>query len=695
MRTVLITGASRGLGLASAVALYQQGWRVVAAMRSVDKGMESLRAATGAPADDRRIVGLKMDLTDPASISDSAQSMLDSIGAPDVIVHNAGIAAAGSAEETPDSVWQQLFATNVFGPVTLTRVLLPAMRARGSGRVIAISSMGAIRGMPVISAYSASKGAMERWAEALSQEIAPFGLGVSILVTGTFNTDILTEQTPDYGDHHGPYGRMYEGIHAAGKAAVSKASPPEKFARALAEAVLDRKPIVRRTVGPDAGALAFMARWVPGLWVHHVVRLAMKIPRMGALRQQAPALWASSSSTAPVAGPRASTIDFKDQVVIVTGAGRGLGRLYALEFARRGAAVVVNDLGGSMRGDGVDGRVADQVADEIRRGGGKAVASHDSVATPEGGEAIVRTALDQFGRLDAVVSNAGIFDSVDFELMGADEWRRMLNVHLDGSFYLSQPAFKAMRKRGYGRFVFTASSAGLFGQAQEAHYAAAKAGTFGLSNVVAIEGEEFGIKANCVLPFGFSRMVTETVGGEEAAAQIPFLQLIDPKLVVPMVVFLASRACTLSHHNYSAGAGRYARVFAGLGEGWLAPQGTEPSAEDIAANLSKISGTQPFTVPGSIVDEVMQISERRGLGRETSTPEANTTRFGADTRLGAILDHPAARAVMARHYPEVETAGPLLRMGRSLTLRQISGFPQARMSAERLQTIVEDLQRLP
>ena len=347
-----------------------------------------------------------------------------------------------------------------------------------------------------------------------------------------------------------------------------------------------------------------------------------------------------------------------------------------------------------MGGDGADGSVADQVVDEIRRAGGKAVASHDSVATPEGGEAIVRTALEHFGRLDAVISNAGIFGSVDFERLSADAWRRMLNVHLDGSFYLSQPAFRAMKAQGYGRFVFTASSAGMFGQPQEAHYAAAKAGTFGLANVVAIEGEEHGIKANCVLPFGFSRMVTETVGGDEAAAQIPFLQIIDPRLVVPMVVFLASRACALSHHNYSAGAGRYARVFAGLGEGWLAPAGTEPTAEDIAANLAKISGTQPFTVPTSIVDEVMQISARRGLGQDSASEASGTTPFSADSKLGDILDHPEAKAVMARHYPEMATAGPLLRMGRGLTLRQISGFPQARMPAERLQTIVDDLQRL-
>lgn len=151
-------------------------------------------------------------------------------------------------------------------------------------------------------------------------------------------------------------------------------------------------------------------------------------------------------------------IDFNGQVAIVTGAGRGLGRLYAIELARRGASVVVNDLGGSMHGDGSDASVADRVVEEIQRAGGVAVASHDSVDSPEGGEAIVRTAVDQFGRLDAVVSNAGIFNSIPFEELSADDWRRMLRVHLDGGFYLSQPAYRVMTAQGYGRFVFISSS---------------------------------------------------------------------------------------------------------------------------------------------------------------------------------------------------------------------------------------------
>lgn len=695
-RSVVITGASRGLGLATAVQLYRQGWRVVAAMRSVEAGLARLRAATGTAADDPRLIGVQLDLTDLPSIPLAARCIEEAVGAPDVIVHNAGIAAFAGVEEMPGEVWQQMFATNLFGPVTLTKALLPGMRTKGRGRIVAISSAGAIRGMPGISAYSASKGALERWAEALSQEIAPFGLGVTILVTGTFATDIVTEQTPDYGNHQGPYGPIYQSIHTTGKAAVSKASPPERFARALSQALEDEAPISRRTVGADATALAVMARLLPGSLVHQIIRMAMRIPGRGALRAAVPVVTAPVANSAELPRTRSPhpQIDFTGQVVIVTGAGRGLGRLYALEFARRGAAVVVNDLGGSMHGDGADTRVADQVVEEIRRGGGRAVASHDSVASAEGGEAIVRTAVQAFGRLDVVVSNAGIFSSADFEHLTADEWQRMLNVHLDGAFYLSQPAFRVMKGQGYGRLVFTSSSAGLFGQPQEAHYAAAKAGIVGLCNVIAIEGEACGIRANSVLPFGHSRMVTQTVGGDEAAAQIPFLKLIDPQLVVPIVVFLASRACELNHHNYSAGAGRYARVFVGLGEGWLAKPGSAPTAEDIAANLGQVSVTQPFIVPSSIVDEVAQISLRRGLGPAAAPAQEASGRFSADTRLGAILDDPRAKAVMARHYPEMASAGPLLQMGRGLTLKQISAFPQAKMPPERLRSIVEDLQNL-
>jgi NAD(P)-dependent dehydrogenase (short-subunit alcohol dehydrogenase family) len=310
-------------------------------------------------------------------------------------------------------------------------------------------------------------------------------------------------------------------------------------------------------------------------------------------------------------------LDFSDEVVVVTGAGRGLGRLYALELARRGAAVVVNDIGGTMQGNGTNPAIADQVVAEIEAAGGVAVASHESVDSPGGGRAIVDTAVDRFGRLDAVVSNAGIFKTRPFEDLLPSDWRRMVEVHLHGAFFLAQPAFGIMKRQGHGRFVFIASSAGLFGQPSSAHYAAAKAGVVGLANTIAIEGAEHGILANTVLPFGYTRMVTETVGGtgddDELRDDSAFLRAIEPELVVPIVVFLASRACPVSHHNFSACAGRFARAFVGLSEGWLAPPGTAPTAEDIADHWDTVAATDPYTVPTSIFDEVAGICERLGL----------------------------------------------------------------------------------
>jgi NAD(P)-dependent dehydrogenase (short-subunit alcohol dehydrogenase family) len=306
-------------------------------------------------------------------------------------------------------------------------------------------------------------------------------------------------------------------------------------------------------------------------------------------------------------------IDFEGQAAVVTGAGRGLGRLYAIAMARRGASVVVNDLGGTMHGDGADTSVADMVVEEITAAGGSAVASYDSVDSPEGGEAIVNTAVENFGRLDAVVSNAGIFNSIAFDELTPDDWRRTLSVHLDGAFFLAQPAFRVMKAQGYGRFVFISSSAAMFGQHLEAHYAAAKAGLVGLTNVIALEGEPHGILANTVLPTGFSRMVSETVGDPKALEDAGFFDMIKPELVAPMVVYLASRACQFSHRNYSAFGGRFARVFVGLGEGWLAEPNSSPTADDIAAHLDEISATEPFTVPGAIYEEVFGMYERLGV----------------------------------------------------------------------------------
>ena len=284
LRSVVITGASRGLGLASAARLYRQGWRVVGAMRSPEAGLDRLRAATGAPADDDRLIGVRLDLEDPASIVAAARAIEAAIGAPDALVHNAGIAAVGCVEEMPFDACERLFRTNLFGPVRLTKELLPSMRAAGRGRIVVVSSQGGIRGMPSISAYSAAKGALERWAEALAEEVAPFGLGVTILVSGMFKTDILTEQTPHFGDHGGPYSAHYAGIERTGRLMMRLANPPERFASALARMLDERVPFARHAVGVDAHLLLLGNRLLSGRLLHRVIRLAMNLPRPGALR---------------------------------------------------------------------------------------------------------------------------------------------------------------------------------------------------------------------------------------------------------------------------------------------------------------------------------------------------------------------------------------------------------------------------
>ncbi len=281
--SVVITGASRGLGLASAAHLHRLGWTVVAAMRAPAVGMERLREVVGARVDDPRLVPIQLDLDDRASIASAAASIVDAVGAPDAIVHNAGVAGVGAVEEMPASVYDQIFATNFFGPVLLTKELLPSLRQAGRGRIVVVSSQGGVRGMPGISAYSAAKGALERWAEAMAFEVAPYGIGVTVLVTGTFRTDIL-ELTKTYTDRQGPYARMHQALEAMQPTVLRMARKPERFAAALADALTDTAPFVRRGVGPDAHAMLLGSRIVPARLFQRLVQRALRLPGPGSLR---------------------------------------------------------------------------------------------------------------------------------------------------------------------------------------------------------------------------------------------------------------------------------------------------------------------------------------------------------------------------------------------------------------------------
>jgi NAD(P)-dependent dehydrogenase (short-subunit alcohol dehydrogenase family) len=287
-------------------------------------------------------------------------------------------------------------------------------------------------------------------------------------------------------------------------------------------------------------------------------------------------------------------IRYDERVAVITGAGGGLGKAYALYLAERGARVVVNDLGGSTDGQGNDTRAADEVAAEIQSAGGEAAANYDSVATADGGERIVQTAMDNFGRVDIVINNAGILRDSSIPKMSSENFDVLIDVHLKGAFYVTQPAFRHMKENAYGRVVYTASAAGLFGNFGQANYAAAKMGLVGLSSVTAIEGAKYNIKSNVIAPIALTRLTEDLMG--------PVGDMFAPEYIVPMVAYLVSEECEYSHEIFNAGGGRYSRVFVGSAPGWNAPEGTIPSVEDVRDQLDTIFSTTNFKIPAAAID---------------------------------------------------------------------------------------------
>jgi NAD(P)-dependent dehydrogenase (short-subunit alcohol dehydrogenase family) len=287
-------------------------------------------------------------------------------------------------------------------------------------------------------------------------------------------------------------------------------------------------------------------------------------------------------------------LGFDGKVAIITGAGGGLGRSHALELARRGALVVVNDLGGSVDGTGSGATPAQAVVDEIKAAGGEAVANYDSVATPQGGQAIVQTAVDTFGRIDIVINNAGILRDASFKNMGPEQLEPVLDVHLKGAFYVTQPAWAHMRDQGFGRVVCTASGAGIFGNFGQTNYGAAKMGLVGLTRVLAIEGSKYNIKANAIAPVAKTRMTEDILG--------PLADKLQPELVTPVVAYLAHEDCPVTGEVYSVGGGRVARVFIGETQGIVEP---ELSAETVRDRLDDIRSEDGYVVPASLNEEMM------------------------------------------------------------------------------------------
>lgn len=308
----------------------------------------------------------------------------------------------------------------------------------------------------------------------------------------------------------------------------------------------------------------------------------------------------------------AQQLNFDGRVAVVTGAGRGLGRAYAQLLARRGAAVLVNDTGADLTGDGGHQEPAEQVAAEIRDAGGTAVACTASVATPEGGQAIIDAALEHYGRLDALIHNAGNVRRAPLREMSPADFDAVLDVHLRGAFHVVRPAFALMCDAGYGRIVLTSSIGGLYGNAEVANYAAAKAGVVGLSNVAALEGADFGVRCNVVVPAAVTRMAE----GIDTSAYPPM----EPELVAPVVGWLAHESCSVTGEALIALAGRVARAALVESPGVYQPAWT---IEDVDARIAQIRDIgAPVEFPVAPDGHAAHIRYSFGMAQQDPTPES-------------------------------------------------------------------------
>jgi len=287
-----------------------------------------------------------------------------------------------------------------------------------------------------------------------------------------------------------------------------------------------------------------------------------------------------------------SDVGFEGRVAIITGAGGGLGREHALLMASRGAQIVVNDLGGAVDGTGSDAGPAQKVVEEIEALGGAAVADGNSVATQEGAEGMVKTALEAFGRVDIVINNAGILRDKSFANMTPDLWDPVIAVHLTGTYNVTRAAWAHFREQSYGRIVSTSSAAGIFGNFGQTNYGAAKMGIVGMTRVWAQEGAKYNIRANAIAPVARTRMTEEILG--------PLIEKVDPALVSPVVAYLASEECAVSGEVYSVGAGRVSRIFIAEAPGYFKKDLT---IEDVRDNWDTIRAEADYLIPTSVNDE--------------------------------------------------------------------------------------------
>jgi len=310
------------------------------------------------------------------------------------------------------------------------------------------------------------------------------------------------------------------------------------------------------------------------------------------------------------------SLSFKDRVAVITGAGGGLGKVYALLFASRGAKVVVNDLGGSFKGEGASTKAADVVVDEIRKAGGVAVANYDSV---EHGDKIIKTAIDNFGRVDILVNNAGILRDVSFAKMTEKDWDLIYTVHVKGAYSCTKAAWPHMLEQKYGRVIMTASAAGIYGNFGQANYSMAKLGLHGLAQALALEGKKANINVNTIAPIAGSRM-TQTILPPQLVEQL------KPDFVAPMVAYLCHEDSKVTGGLFELGAAFYSKLRWQRTRGVALGTHKVPTPEDIRDNYTRIAdfkdGTFPNTTQESLNDVLAALNAAPGASSQASVGKA-------------------------------------------------------------------------
>jgi NAD(P)-dependent dehydrogenase (short-subunit alcohol dehydrogenase family)/acyl dehydratase/putative sterol carrier protein len=321
------------------------------------------------------------------------------------------------------------------------------------------------------------------------------------------------------------------------------------------------------------------------------------------------------------------------RVAIITGAGGGLGRVYALEFAKRGAKVVVNDLGGARDGSGEGSQTpAQKVVEEIKALGGEAIPNYDNVATVEGGERIVKAALDAYGTVDILINNAGILRDKSLLKMEPDTWQVVLDVHLGGAYHVTRPAFAVMKEKGYGRIVMTTSAAGLYGNFGQTNYSAAKMALVGFMNTLKIEGAKYDIKVNTVAPIAASRLMADILPPE-------MLEKMKPEFVAPLVLYLASEKCPVTGRIYNAGVGYYGRAAMMTAPGTILGGGERiPTVEEVAASWEKIQSLQGAKELGQLNDLMGEMLNAFAAKPQDAAPPSGAAQGQKAAGIASVAD---------------------------------------------------------